>query len=273
MSSDISIAFEVFGYSIKWYSVCIAIGTIFAYLVINAEAKRLNINTNFIFNMMFWSIIFGIIGARLYYVLFNLSYYKEHLSEIYKIWNGGLAIHGGLITGFIVVVSFCKRYKVNLLKILDIIVPGLIIAQAIGRWGNFFNKEAYGSVVLYQTLINLKIIPTFVIDNMLINGSYHLPMFYFESLWCFIGFIIMLIIRRGKYIKYGSIVSMYLMWYGVGRFVIETFRTDSLMLGSVKVAYIISALMFIIGFLIILVVNGKPKLEGIYNSEIDEINY
>ena len=271
---NFGVAFNIFGYDVRWYSLLILIAVFLGYFIINSEAKRFNIRNDFMFNIMFWALIFGIIGARLYYVLFNLDYYINNLSEIVKIWNGGLAIHGGVIAGFLVILYYSKKYKVSLTRLLDIIVPALLLAQAIGRWGNFFNREAYGSVVSYQTLINFKIIPGFVIDNMYINGAYHLPMFYFESLWCLIGFILILFVRRIKYLKCGNVLSFYLIWYGIGRLVIESFRTDSLMLGEFKVAKIVSILFIIIGIIIIFIKSAKPKLDDLYNTdETIEIKY
>ena len=245
------IIFTVGSFEVRWYSVLIAIAVLISYSMIIREGERLNIKKEFTFNMLFWTLIFGIIGARLYYVLFNLSYYSHNVAEIFKIWNGGLAITGGTIAGLITILLYCKKYKVNSLKVLDIIVVALLLSQAIGRWGNFFNSEAYGISVEYKTLVNLKIIPQFIIDNMYINGAYHLPMFYFESLWCFLGFIISLIIRRMRYIKDGQILSFYLIWYGFARFFIEIFRTDSLMLGNLRIARAISIILFLIGLFLI----------------------
>ena len=261
------------GFEIRWYSVLILVGVILAYILIMSESRRYQIKKEFVFNMMFWALIFGIIGARLYYVLFNWDYYGSNIKEIFMIWHGGLAIHGGMILGLITVVIYCKKYKVNLKKMLDIIVPGLILAQAIGRWGNFFNQEAYGSPVEYEFLVNMKIIPQFIIDNMYINGQYYLPMFYFESIACFIGFIIMLIMRRRKYTKNGQIAGFYLFWYGLIRFVIEIFRTDSLMLFNIKIAQAVSIIMIIVGLYIIFNQMRKPKLDDLYNTIEKEINY
>lgn len=267
------VMFKLFGFSVRWYSVLILIGIGLAYLLINSEARRHHIKSEFMFNLMFWTIIFGILGARAYYVIFNLDYYLYNPTEIYKVWNGGLAIHGGMLTGLITILVYCKKYKVNTKKILDICVVALILAQAIGRWGNFFNREAYGSVVSYTTLVNMKIIPQFVIDNMCINGIYHLPMFYFESLACLLGFVIMLINRRRKYVKNGITFSFYLIWYGIVRFIIETFRTDSLMLGGIKMAQIVSGIMVFVGIFIILSQSRKTKLEDLYNRVEDEIEF
>jgi phosphatidylglycerol---prolipoprotein diacylglyceryl transferase len=267
------VLFSIGGLEIRWYSVLILVGVFVAYFLITREANRFKIKYDFIFNLIFWVLIMGIIGARVFFVIFSWDYYSKNLSEIYKIWNGGLAIHGGIIAGFITLILYCKKYNVDILKITDIFAPALIIAQAIGRWGNFFNSEAYGSSVSYQTLVNMKIIPQFVIDNMYINGSYHLPMFYFESIACLIGFIILMIIRRKKYIKKGQIMSTYLIWYGIVRGIIETFRTDSLMIANVKVAQILSVIMISAGVYIFFTQAKKPKLDDLYNSIDDEVKF
>ncbi|MGM9877591.1 MAG: prolipoprotein diacylglyceryl transferase [Bacilli bacterium] len=267
------VIFSIKDFEIRWYSVLILSGVFLAYLLIMNESKRQKVKTDFMFNLMFWGLIFGILGARIYYVIFNLDYYMAYPSEIYKIWNGGLAIHGGILFGLITAIIYCKKYKANTKKVLDILAPGVLLAQAIGRWGNFFNAEAYGSIVSYKTLVNMKIIPQFVIDNMLINGDYHLPMFYFESIACLIGVIVMLIVRRFRYIKKGQIMSIYLIWYGIIRFIIEIFRTDSLMLFDFKVAQIVSVIMVFVGIYIIISQHQKPKLEDLYNRYDEEIKF
>ena len=244
------VIFNIGNFELRWYSVLIAIAVIIGYVLIINESRRFKIKKEFMFNMMFWTLIFAIIGARLYYVAFNLEYYRTNILEIFQIWKGGLAIHGALLFGAITIIIYCKKYKVRVGKILDIIVPALLLGQAIGRWGNFFNSEAYGSIVTYQQLENMKIIPQFIIDNMFINGSYHLPMFYFESLWCLLGFFLSLFLRRRKYIKDGQLVAFYMMWYGVARFVIETFRTDALLFNGIRVARVVSVLMFVIGLIV-----------------------
>jgi phosphatidylglycerol:prolipoprotein diacylglycerol transferase len=268
------VAFTLFGFEVRWYSILIAISVIISYFMISGECNKFQIKKEFVFNMMFWTLIFGIVGARIYYVVFNLDYYSSHLKEILMIWKGGLAIHGGLLFGFITLVIYCKKYGMRIGKILDIVVVPLLLAQAIGRWGNFFNSEAYGSIVEYQTLLNYKIIPQFVIDNMYIDGAYRLPMFYFESLWCLLGFLIALFIRRRKYIKEKQTFGFYLIWYGMARFVIEIFRSDSLMLGNIKIARVVSVLMIIIGIIIEIIEFQKPKLEELYNKvEVEEIKF
>lgn len=259
------VMFNFLGLEIHWYSVLILIGIIIGLILLEREAKKFNYSKELIFNICFWAIIIGIIGARLYYVIFNFSYYKNNLLEIFAIWNGGLAIHGGIIAGVITVIFFAKKYHLNFLKLLDMAAPSLILAQAIGRWGNFFNSEAHGIATTYSELKNL-LVPEFIIKGMNIGSVYYLPTFYFEFLWCILGFIVLILIRKMKYIKIGTTTSVYLMWYSIGRFFIEAWRTDSLMLGGFKVAQIISVILFIIGLSYIIYLSRKGKYENLYNN-------
>ena len=268
------ILFDLGFIKIYWYSIMILLGVLFAYIFIMAEAKRFGINKDFMFNLIFYIIIFSVIGARLYYVLFNLPYYTSHPVEIFKVWEGGLAIHGGIILGLIWIIIYTKKYKVSTFRILDIIVVGLLLGQAIGRWGNFFNGEAHGAITTLNHLQSLHI-PEFIIKGMQINGVYYQPTFLYESLWCLFGFILILIIRRLRYIKVGQITSFYLVWYGIGRFIIESMRTDSLMFFGLKQAQIISVFMVVIGIIIFVVKNKGSKLDNRYNdrSNINEIRF
>ena len=234
--------------NISLYSLCILVGIILAFILIRKESKRFNIKDDFISNLIFWCVIYGIVGARIYYVLFNLDYYMHSPIEIIKVWNGGLAIHGGIIAGLITLIYFCKKEKVSIIKILDISCIGLIVGQACGRWGNFFNMEAYGSEVTRGFLENLHL-PEFIINGMHIGGHYYHPTFFYESLFCVLGLIIMLLIRRIPKIKQGMIISFYLVWYGILRYFIEGLRTDSLMLGNIKVAQLVSILFILLGII------------------------
>ena len=254
--------------NIEWYSVLIVVGAILAIIMIILEAKRYGYPKDFVFNLCFWSIIVGIIGARLYYVLFNLDLYTNFV-DVFKIWEGGLAIHGGIIFGLITCYLYCKKYKVRTIRMLDFIAPAMLLAQAIGRWGNFFNQEAHGAVTSLQTLQNLHI-PEFIIDGMNIGGVYYQPTFLYESLWCLLGVIIILIVRRLKITKVGQPFALYLMWYGLGRFFIETMRTDSLMLGGFKVAQIISVIMIVVGLIIIMITGRKGRYEDLYDQDENE---
>lgn len=251
--------------SIKWYSVLILLGMLLGGATVLREAKKWEINEDFVVNLFFYTIIFSLIGARLYYVAFNLDYYLAYPLSIIKVWEGGLAIHGGILFGLITVLVYCKKYKVKIPLMIDIIVPGLILGQAIGRWGNFFNGEAHGAVTTAEALS--KFIPfKFIVEGMNINGVYYEPTFLYESIWCFIGFIVLLIVRRLKYIKIGQITGTYFIWYGVGRLFIEKMRTDSLMLGNIKIAQLLSIVMIIVGIILIVIKLKGFKLEDQYNS-------
>ena len=256
--------FSIGNISIRWYSILILIGIVIAILLAEKEAKKFKFDKDFIFDIAFWVIIFGIIGARLYYVIFNFSLYKHDLLGIFKVWNGGLAIHGGIIAGLITLLIYCKNKNIKPFRVTDIAVPSLIIAQAIGRWGNFFNSEAHGPVT---TLANLKdlFIPQFVIDGMNIGGVYYHPTFYYESLWCIMGFIVLILVRKFyKSLKCGQLTCIYLMWYGIGRLLIESLRTDSLMIGVLKVAQLVSIAMIGIGLLIFIYLCFNRLKKGKY---------
>lgn len=247
---------------IRWYAIFILVGFLLGIYMIIREAERVNIDKNKIVDLCFSLILVSLIGARIYYVIFEFDQYKYNLLDIFKIWNGGLAIHGGIIAGIIYIYYYIKKHNLDILKITDIIVPSLILGQAIGRWGNFFNSEAYGSVTTFQTLKSLHI-PKFIIDGMYINVygtyNYYHPTFFYESLWCLIGFIILIIIRKNKKIKIGQITGTYLILYGFERFFVETLRQDSLMFLGLKVAQIVSLIMFIMG--IILIIYSSKKLK------------
>ena len=238
-----------FGFiKIYWYSLFVLAGFIVGGIMVFLEAKRQKIKEDVISDLIFYTVLVGLLGARVYYVLFNLSYYLAHPLEIVAIWKGGLAIHGGILASLIFIVYYCKKKKINIYKMLDIIVVGLVIGQAIGRWGNFFNQEAYGSVVSLDTLKALHL-PSFIINNMFILGKYRIPTFFYESISCLICFIIMLLIRKFyKNLKVKSLSGFYLVWYGFTRFFIEYFRSDSLMLFNIKVAMIISFFFIVVGF-------------------------
>lgn len=266
-------ALQIGPFSIKWYSLMILLGVIAGIGLLLKEGKKYNYPKDFLFNLCFWAIIFGFIGARIYYVLFNFDIYKNDPVSIFKIWEGGLAIHGGLIAGFITIYFYCKKYNVRLLKITDMAVPGILLAQSIGRWGNFFNMEAHGGAVLRSTLENLHL-PEFIINGMNINGVYYHPTFFYESLWCLLGFIIFILLKHYKYLKVGSLTFSYLCFYSVGRFVIEALRTDSLMIGGFKVAQVLSIILFIIGIIGLMLETRKGKFEDLYSEpNHEEIRY
>ncbi len=236
------------------------------------EAKKYGISEDFMINLLFFLIPFSLIGARLYFVLFNWSYYSTRTIEIFKVWEGGLAIHGAIIVGILWILIYTKKYQISTLRILDIAAVGIIIGQAIGRWGNFFNGEAHGPITTLAFLENLHL-PNFIIKGMYISGNYYHPTFLYESLWCLLGFILLLGIRKIKTIKLGQITALYLMWYSIGRFLIESLRTDSLMFLGFKMAQCISIFLFIIGMILFLITQFSNKKRYYKDKENMNGNY
>ena len=245
---------------IRWYSILMLLAFIIGYLLVINRCKKKEISTIQISDMCFYLIIVCILGARLYYCTFNFNQYKN-IIDIFKIWEGGLAIHGGVIAGIIFIYFYTKKKKIPLLEILDIFAPALVLGQAIGRWGNFFNMEAYGPETTLISLQKLGI-PQFIIDGMYIDGVYHHPTFLYESIGCLIIFIIIFLLRNLKKIKPGQIASIYFIFYGIIRFFIESLRQDSLMLFNLKVAQLVSIIMIIIGLYLFI----RPYIRSKYDK-------
>ena len=247
-------------FHIYWYSVLIATGIIIGLYLLMKEASKQNISKDTIIDIAFYTIIWGIVGARIYYVIFNIKPYLSNPLSILYVWEGGLAIYGGIIGGLITLAYQTKKKNIALGKLTDMIVPSLILAQAIGRWGNFFNQEAHGGIVTLEFLKKIHI-PNFIIKGMYINGNYYHPTFFYESLWCLLGFILLVIIRKLlKNSKDGNLTFIYLIWYGIGRFFIEGLRTDSLYLGIFRISQIVSIVIIIIG-IIGLIYNKRKEVK------------
>ena len=262
------ILFEIFGFELRWYTVLVTIAIATACFMTAREAKKFGYSNDFLFDLAFYVVVFGIIGARLYYVIFNYKDYSSNLLRIFYMWEGGLAIHGGVIGGFIALVFYCTKHKTSILRTTDCIAPALLLAQASGRWGNFFNSEAHGPVTTLENLQRIKILPAFVIKGMNIGGVYYHPTFFYESLWCLIGVVLILLVRRYlKYIKVGQLTCIYFMWYGIGRYFVEGLRTDSLMLGTYKVAQVVSITCIIMGLAIFIYLCVKKDNKNYYRSE------
>ena len=185
-----SIMFSIGNLEIRWYSFFLLLAFSLGSIIIYRNKSKLNLSTKELTDMIFNLVLVAIIGARIYYILFNLDYYLVYPIEILKVWEGGLAIHGGIITGLLYLIYFCKKKSISIIDVTDIIVPALAIGQAIGRWGNFFNQEAYGSITTYNTLKSMHI-PSFIINGMHINNNYYHPTFLYESIWCLIIFIVL----------------------------------------------------------------------------------
>ncbi|MBB2594096.1 prolipoprotein diacylglyceryl transferase [Staphylococcus aureus] len=243
------VAFNLGPLSVRWYGIIIAVGILLGYFVAQRALVKAGLHKDTLVDIIFYSALFGFIAARIYFVIFQWPYYAENPSEIIKIWHGGIAIHGGLIGGFIAGVIVCKVKNLNPFQIGDIVAPSIILAQGIGRWGNFMNHEAHGGSVSRAFLEQLHL-PNFIIENMYINGQYYHPTFLYESIWDVAGFIILVNIR--KHLKLGETFFLYLTWYSIGRFFIEGLRTDSLMLTSnIRVAQLVSILLILISISLI----------------------
>ena len=249
--------------NIYWYSVLIVVSIIIGMYFSLKEAKKNSLTKDFLYDLIFYLIPVSIIGARFYYVTFNFSSFKDDILGIFKIWEGGLAIYGSVIAAIIFIIYYCKKKNKSTLLTLDTLAPYLILGQAIGRWGNFINKEAHGPLTTYEHLKNMNL-PNFIIEGMNINGFYYVPTFLYESLWNILGFIILLIIRKkNKYQTKGLLVFIYFIWYGIGRFFIEGLRTDSLYLGIFRVSQLVSLGLIIIGIIgIIYIVRRDRKCKN-----------
>lgn len=259
-------------FTIYWYSFLILVAVLIGCNIAIKYSQRLNMPSTIVSDMILGLILSAIIGARIYYVLFNLEAY-QNLIDIFKIWEGGLAIYGAIIAGTIYIFNYCKKRQISFIKMLDVCSLSLLLGQAIGRWGNFFNSEAYGGITTYEQLQSQHI-PAFIINGMYIEGAYRVPTFLYESIWCLIGVIILHFIRKRNSNKTGKQISFYLIWYGIGRLFIEQMRTDSLYIGTFRVSQIVSVIIIIIGLIVSLIIyknNHKKlsnKVEGVQDGRI-----
>jgi phosphatidylglycerol:prolipoprotein diacylglycerol transferase len=230
------VAINLFGFPIRWYGILIALGMIIGILLTSYTCKVKKISYDNMMDIVLIALPSAIVGARLYYVLFNLGYYGKNPSEIIDIRQGGLAIHGGVIFAVIAAYIYSRKKNIPFLKYADAAAPSIIIAQALGRWGNFFNQEAHGGEVSASFI---KHFPLFIQKGMFIDGAYYHPTFLYESIWDVLVFIILIcFIRKVK--TDGLLFFAYVGLYSIGRFFIEGLRTDSLMLGPLRVAQLVS---------------------------------
>lgn len=261
------IAFRIGSWPVHWYGIIIGIGILVAYFLYMKEIERKGIDQDRAFDLMFWSIVIGFIGARIYYVAFSWEHYQDDLLSVFAIWQGGIAIYGGVIAGTLALVYGCLRQFLNMILMLDIATPALMAAQSIGRWGNFINQEAYGGQMTKEKIYSLPL-PDFIINQMWIEGAYRQPTFLYESVWNLVGLVILLFLRRRpKFLLQGEIAGFYLIWYGIGRAYIEGLRTDSLYWGPFRVSQILSITLIIAG--IIWVVYRRKFVHPPYYSESD----
>ncbi len=239
------VAFDIFGFSVRWYGILISFGMILGTIIAMKRAENVGITKEKMLDIFLFAIPMGIIGARLYYVAFNWEFYQGDFFKIINIRAGGLAIHGGLIFGFLTALIICGFMNISFGKVADSAIPSIALAQSIGRWGIFFNQEAYGR-------------PTELPWGILIDGQKMHPTFLYESIWTFLLFFVLLGIDANK--KYhGETTLFYVVLYSLARFFIEGLRMDSLMFGSFRVAQLLSAVVCIIGLIIIIKNRSKRK--------------
>lgn len=260
------VAFSIFNIDIYWYAIIIATGIILAFIYCNKEAKRQGMDKDLFVDILLWGIPSGVIGGRLYYVIFKWDYYSKNLSEIFALRDGGLAIYGAIIFSVIAVYIYLKKHKTNTLKVFDIGAIGLLIGQAVGRWGNFFNQEAFGgNTSLPWGMTSEKIVS--YLEKLKAKGidvdpalPVH-PTFLYECLWNVTGIIIFnYLIKRKKFD--GQIFFGYIIWYGFGRMLIEGLRTDSLYLGGIRISQLIGGMSVIIGITIYFLLRKKVLKNG-----------
>lgn len=224
------IALSFGSFSIKWYGVILALSFVIAAIYIMRRSRSFGTNPDTLVDMLLWTLPISVIGARIYFVVHKWDYYSANPGEIYRIWNGGIAIYGAVIAGVVTIWLFCRRRRLDILSMLDLCVLGLLIGQFIGRWANFINAEAYGTV-------------TGLPWGMSINGGEPVhPTFFYESFWNFIGFIALHFYSKRRRFR-GEIFLLYVAWYGLGRAFIEGLRTDSLYIGStdIRVSQVLAA--------------------------------
>lgn len=241
------VAFEIFGISVRWYGIIMATAMVIGVALIIKRAKPYGYTEDTIVDLALWVLPMAVIGARAYYVIFEFERYGGDFFRMINVREGGLAIHGGVLGGLLGGYLYCRKHKLNFLELADIVMPSLILGQAIGRWGNFINQEAHGG-------------PTDLPWGIMIDGQKVHPTFLYESLWNIGVFIILLILSKKKKFD-GEIVCWYLLLYSLGRFWIEGLRTDSLMIGPLRQAQMISLFFIILSTVILYIKKGKKSVQ------------
>ncbi|QFT90596.1 Prolipoprotein diacylglyceryl transferase [Bacillus sp. THAF10] len=238
--------------TIYWYGAIIGTGALLGLWLATREGERRGLNKDIFIDLVLFAIPIAIICARLYYVIFQWDHYSQNPGDIIKIWEGGLAIHGGLIGAVVTGAVFAKVRDVSFWKLADIAAPSIILGQAVGRWGNFMNQEAHGGPVTREFLEGLYL-PEFIVNQMYIDGTYYHPTFLYESLWNLAGVVILLLLRKVN-LRRGELFLSYVIWYSVGRFFVEGLRTDSLMLTeTLRIAQVISIALVLLAIALIVI--------------------
>jgi phosphatidylglycerol:prolipoprotein diacylglycerol transferase len=286
------IVFSIGSLPVHWYGLILGVGALVGLLLAIREGKRFGIPQEFFMDMLLLGVPSAIIGARIYFVAFKWDDYKHNLVDVFKVWNGGIAIYGALIGAVICGIIYFRYKGYSIWRIFDICAPGLLAGQMIGRWGNFVNQEAYGGVIEESFLRDKLHLPDFIVNQMYIGDAFHHPTFLYESLWSLLGIGLLLVLRRQKFVRAGEIFMSYFIWYSIGRFFIEAVRTDSLAFnggtglasfinglwspmewfgfeqgyldpsyGNIRISQLLSLLIIVAAILLILIrrVTGQPK--------------
>ena len=257
------VAFSIGSLKVYWYGIIICLGIIFGLAVAYMRMKKIGITADDMADIALICIPSALVGARIYYVLAELESYNSFY-EMIAVWNGGLAVYGGVIGGAVSLILVARHKKKSLMKMLDCAAPGLILGQIIGRWGNFVNAEAYGIAESYDFLGAKFDISSFSERNpfrMTVDGMTVHPTFLYESLWNLVGFILMNVFFKKKAFD-GEVLLWYLTWYGLGRCVIEGLRGDSLYVGSIRVSQLLAFICFALGLTAIIVLRIRKMLKG-----------
>ena len=261
------VAFKIGTLEMRWYGIIIAVGFVLSLIYAFMRMKEFGIDSDRAIDVILGGAIGALVCARAYFVIFKWSDYASDPIKALYVWEGGLAIYGGLIGAFVFGLIFCKLRKVRILPMFDLAGAGFLLGQAIGRWGNFVNSEAFGSNTGLPWGMTGEKIVTYLTENKSVLNSMGItvdpnmpvhPTFLYESLWCLIGFILIAVYVKHRKFD-GEIFLMYLCWYGFGRMLIEGLRTDSLMIGSIRVSQLLAAVLFIVSGIIILIVRSKIK--------------
>ena len=254
--------FGIEGLNIAWYGLIIGFGMLLGLLLASRRARARGFKPDLIGDFFFLALPLAIVGARLYFVLFKWENYKDNLIKILAVNEGGLAIYGGVIGGFLAAVIFCMRNKFSLLTLVDLVVPSLVLGQAVGRWGNFINQEAFGNVIADP---KYQFFPVAVYIESL--GEWHQATFFYESAWNAVLFCVLLLLSR-KRAKDGILLSAYFMGYGLGRFLIEGLRTDSLYLvPGLRVSQLLSLVLIAAGGVLAFLIHKSKVKAGPYEGK------
>ncbi len=263
--NDVLAQFTLFGheFTIKWYGVCIAVGFLLAVVYAMHRAKELDIDPDRMIDVALVCTIVGFVCARLYYVFFcgDTADYLAHPETIFQIWKGGLGIYGGIIGAFVSGILMCRLKKIHVLAMFDLASLGFLIGQCVGRWGNFFNQEAFGG----NTTLPWGMTGDMIQSGLGLKGSGYdtslpvHPTFFYESVWCLLGFVLLHLLSKKAYKFKGEIFCGYLVWYGVGRFFIESLRTDSLMVGTIKTSQLVAVLAIIGGIVMFCILRRRAQ--------------